>query len=393
MKMENTNEKKGLVQKAKGLVRSVKEHWKTPAEGRYVPLREIAAYSVGGIGVKFVLSICWQIALTGTSLLAGSALGLDSGDLTKLNIIATVFNLILVPLRGMLIDNTRSSKGKFRPYLLYTGIPTAVVCTAFALLPWESMNYNAKLYSLFGVYMLLQLVYPLYDQAYTTLAQVMSPNSTERADIITVSTFIYSLAPSITGFAFPALGGLFGGLETITPYRVIMPVFGIVGAIIGILSYSGTKERIIVSKDYVPKVPFLKGIVSGMKNKYSWARSFQAWLVYFQCGVGGITTWYFYYGIKDVLNLTTKQQGALNGTLVTILGAAATPAMLLAPILIRKLGKKNYVIMYTLGSILSLSGMLLSLRSIWVLFAFTFFTQFLHNVPSYKRRCYKCRCS
>lgn len=36
--MKNTNEKKGLV-------RSVKEHWKTPAEGRYVPLREIAAYS------------------------------------------------------------------------------------------------------------------------------------------------------------------------------------------------------------------------------------------------------------------------------------------------------------------------------------------------------------
>lgn len=281
----------------------------------------------------------------------------------------------------MLIDNTRSSKGKFRPYLLYTGIPSGILCAAFAFTPWENMGYNAKLYSLFAFYMLLQLFYPLYDQAYTTIVQVMSPNSTERADVITVSTFVYSLAPSITGFAFPLIGGFFGGMDTITPYRIIMPVFGLVGAVIGLLSYSGTKERIIVSKDYVPKVPFVKGIVSGMKNKYQWARSFQAWLVYFQCGIGNVTTWYFYYGIKDMLGLTTEQQGALNGTLVTILGAAATPAMFLAPILIRKIGKKNFVIMYTVGNIIAMTGMLLSLRSIWVLFAFTFLRGFFTTFP------------
>lgn len=34
--------------------------------------------------------------------------------------------------------------------------------------------------------------------------------------------------------------------------------FGIGGALLGIFSYAGTKERIIVSKDYSPKVPFSK---------------------------------------------------------------------------------------------------------------------------------------
>ncbi len=379
--MKTNEKKKGSSQKLKNAVSSLKSYWKTPPEGRYIPFKEIAAYSFGGIGVKFLISVCWQISLSGTSLLAGSALGLEVGDLTNLNLVATVLNLILVPVRGMLIDNTRSSKGKFRPYLLYTGIPSGILCAAFAFTPWENMGYNAKLYSLFAFYMLLQLFYPLYDQAYTTLVQVMSPNSTERADVITVSTFVYSLAPSITGFAFPLIGGFFGGMDTITPYRIIMPVFGLVGAVIGLLSYSGTKERIIVSKDYVPKVPFVKGIVSGMKNKYQWARSFQAWLVYFQCGIGNVTTWYFYYGIKDMLGLTTEQQGALNGTLVTILGAAATPAMFLAPILIRKIGKKNFVIMYTVGNIIAMTGMLLSLRSIWVLFAFTFLRGFFTTFP------------
>lgn len=371
---------KKLGAKVKNLVSSVKAHWTTPPEGRYVPYKEIAAYSVGGIGVKFVIYTAWYIGLSATSLLAGSALGLKNGDLVKLTMIATVIGIFLVPLRGMIIDNTRSSKGKFRPYLLYTGIPSGILLTGFAFLPFESMSYNQKLWVLFITYELLQLCYPFYDQAYTTLVQVMSPNSTERADVITISTFIYSLAPTILGFLVPILAGFTGGLEHINAYRIIMPIFGIGGALIGLFSYTGTKERIIVAKDYTPKVPFFKGIGAGIQNKYQWARSITGWLILLQGGIGSVTTWYFYYGIKDVLGLSTQQQGVLNGTLTTILGAAATPAMLLAPLLIRKVGKRNLFIIYILGTTVSMIGMFLFIKQIWVLFAFTwlrgFFTTF-----------------
>ena len=370
-----------LAEKAKGLVGSVRTHWKTPPEGRYIPYKEIMAYSVGGIGVKFVISVVYYIGLSGTNLLAGSALGLKNDDLVNLSLIATVLNLIIVPLRGMVIDNTRSKKGKFRPYLVYAGIPTVVLTTGFALLPFESMSYNAKLWSLFVVYIALQLCYPFYDQAYTTLVQVMSPNSTERADVISVSTFIYSLAPSITGLFVPIIAGFTGGLEHITAYRIIMPAFGIFGVFLGFLSYTGTKERIIVSKDYTPKVPFFKGILSGAKNKYTWSRTISSWFVFFQMGIGNVTTWYFYYGIKDMLNLTTEKQGVLNGTLTTILGMAATPAMFLAPIIIRKIGKKNLVVFYTVCNIVSMIGMLLSIRNIWALFVFTWLRGFFMTFP------------
>ena len=368
-------------EKIKQTVSSVKEHWSTPPEGRYIPYKEILAYSVGGIGVKFVIYTVWYISLSATSLLAGSALGLKNGDLVKLNMIATIIGLFLGPIRGLIIDNTRSSKGKFRPYLLYTGIPSAILLTVFAFLPFETMTYNQKLWSLFISYMLLQLCYPFYDQAYTTLVQVMSPNSTERADVITVSTFIYSLAPSIMGFFVPLIAGFTGGLEHINAYRVIMPALGIGGALIGLFSYFGTKERIIVSKDYTPKVPFFKGIGAGIANKYQWARSLTSWCILFQAGVGNVTTWYFYYGIKDVLNLSTEQQGVLNGTLMTILGAAATPAMLLSPLLIRKLGKRNMYIFYILGNVITLVGMYLFIEQIWVLYAFIWIRGFFNTFP------------
>lgn len=368
-------------EKIKQTVSSVKEHWSSPPEGRYIPYKEILAYSVGGIGVKFVIYTVWYISLSATSLLAGSALGLKNGDLVKLNMIATIIGLFLGPIRGLIIDNTRSSKGKFRPYLLYTGIPSAILLTIFAFLPFETMTYNQKLWSLFISYMLLQLCYPFYDQAYTTLVQVMSPNSTERADVITVSTFIYSLAPTIMGFFVPLIAGFTGGLEHINAYRVIMPALGIGGALIGLFSYFGTKERIIVSKDYTPKVPFFKGIGAGIANKYQWARSLTSWCILFQAGVGNVTTWYFYYGIKDVLNLSTEQQGVLNGTLMTILGAAATPAMLLSPLLIRKLGKRNMYIFYILGNVITLVGMYLFIEQIWVLYAFIWIRGFFNTFP------------
>lgn len=368
-------------EKIKQTVSSVKEHWSSPPEGRYIPYKEILAYSVGGIGVKFVIYTVWYISLSATSLLAGSALGLKNGDLVKLNMIATVIGLFLGPIRGLIIDNTRSSKGKFRPYLLYTGIPSAILLTIFAFLPFETMTYNQKLWSLFISYMLLQLCYPFYDQAYTTLVQVMSPNSTERADVITVSTFIYSLAPTIMGFFVPLIAGFTGGLEHINAYRVIMPALGIGGALIGLFSYFGTKERIIVSKDYTPKVPFFKGIGAGIANKYQWARSLTSWCILFQAGVGNVTTWYFYYGIKDVLNLSTEKQGVLNGTLMTILGAAATPAMLLSPLLIRKLGKRNMYIFYILGNVITLVGMYLFIEQIWVLYAFIWIRGFFNTFP------------
>ena len=371
--------KKVSADKIRQGISSVKEHWNTPSKGRYVPYKEILAYSVGGIGVKSVIYIVYDVALSATSLLAGSALGLKNGDLVRLSLIATIICMFLGPIRGYIIDNTRSSKGKFRPYLLYTGIPSGIIVTVFAFLPFETMGYNQKLWALFITYMLLQLCYPFYDQAYSTLVQVMSPNSTERADIITVSTFIYSLSPTIKGFIVPLIAGYTGGLEHINAYRIIMPIFGIGGALIGILSYTGTKERIIVSKDYSPKVPFFKGVGAGIANKYQWARSLTSWFILLQSGVGNITTWYFYYGIKDVLHLSTEQQGVLNGTLMTIFGAAATPSMLLAPFLIRKMGKKNYYILYMVANLFCFVGMYLFIEQIWVLFAFVWIRGFFNT--------------
>lgn len=96
--------------KIKGITTNFREHWNTPPEGRYIPYKEILSYSVGGIGVKFVIYTIYYIGLSATSLLAGSALGLKNGDLVKLNLIATVIGIFLGPIRGMVIVTTREAR-------------------------------------------------------------------------------------------------------------------------------------------------------------------------------------------------------------------------------------------------------------------------------------------
>ena len=41
----------------KGVVKDVKDHWKEPAENKYISYREFTAYSVGGIGVNTINSL------------------------------------------------------------------------------------------------------------------------------------------------------------------------------------------------------------------------------------------------------------------------------------------------------------------------------------------------
>ena len=66
---------------------------------------------------------------------------------------------------------------------------------------------------------------------------------------------------------------------------------------------------------------------------------------------------------------------------MTILGAAATPAMLLSPLLIRKLGKRNMYIFYILGNVITLVGMYLFVEQIWVLYACIWIRGFFNTFP------------
>lgn len=306
----------------------IKSNWKTAPEGKYVPYKEIAAYSVGGAGVYFITSIVGMITLSASSMIVGASVGITAMDLQTMNVITTLIMLLIAPTRAMMFDNTRSKLGKFRPYILFLGLPTALIGTIFVYLPYENMEYNQKLIAVFVCYTLLQFFSPFYSSAYAGLVQVMSPNSKERSWIIEISSIIYSFAPTVINPVLP----LIGPLENIQTYRIGFPIFCTIGVIVSMLCVFGTKERIIVPKQYVQKMNFFEGLKKVSKNKYFWIINLSGWIGFLNQGYSYLFQWVFYYGMNNPV---------LYSLMTVLKGEASTPGMIMGAPLTNKLGKKR----------------------------------------------------
>ncbi len=318
-----------------GAVKSFFTHWSTPAEGNYVPSKEIVAYSVGGMGVQFIATISSLVTMNAGCILLGSIYSIRP---TSLAIIATVGSLSLLltqPLKAYLIDHTPGEKGKARPWLLWLSIPSAVLLSALAYLDpgWDETTLTAVV----GVlYVIMNFVYQFYFGQYTMLAYLISPNSEERTKIITISSLVYSFAPTITGAIFPLIATAFPNQQLDQDfYRLIFPLFSGLGVLITLLCYFGTKERIIIPKEYKAEVKFLDGMKKIVRNKYLWIINIATWFQFARAGMTGVVTWIYIYML---------QNAGIQSILSLVMGTASGIGMFAAPFLVKLIGKRNTAI-------------------------------------------------
>lgn len=96
------------------------------------------------------------------------------------------------------------------------------------------------------------------------------------------------------------------------------------------------RERIIVAESHVTQFKFSDAFRAVAKNKYFWITSLAGWLGFLEGAVGVIIGWTFIYAYPDRMGLY--------GVATTLIGNAALWAMLICPIAIRVLGKRNLLI-------------------------------------------------
>ena len=329
--------KKGIINKAADFVGSIPKYWNAPPEGKHISYKEFAAYSFGGIGVNTINSLMSYIGLAATCMLVGSAYGIKPVHLGWMSVIVNIINLAKTPLVSMIIDNTNTKYGKFRPYLLLTGVPAAIFICLMAFIP-NSLDYTVKCVLIGTFHTLALLFQSVYALAFTSLAQVLTPDGEERTSLLSISQFIYSLGPSIVNIVLPIFAGFFeGGMAGFTAYRVIFPAFSVIGIALSVWTFKDTREKIIVPKDYVAKVKFSEGIKSLYGNRHFWLFYLYNILGSMKYGIGSILTWYCIY---------VMQSDATLGIMNAVIGTASVPGMLLAPVLDKKLGKRNCLILF-----------------------------------------------
>ena len=119
--------------KIKQTLSDAKVYWKRPMPGRYMPFKEIFAYSFGGIGIYFLIYCVQQLTLSTTNVIIGNAIGISP---TKVYIIYAISIAISFPataIRANIIDNARSKQGKYRPYLLSMALPACLLVVGMVM--------------------------------------------------------------------------------------------------------------------------------------------------------------------------------------------------------------------------------------------------------------------
>ena len=329
--------KTGAFQKAKNLILTVKEYWSVPPKGNYIPYKEVASLSGAGFGVHWTTLLASTIGLSASNFLVGASIGLKPVDLQVMLIVANLIGLPLGIFRSWYYDNHNLKGGKFLPFIRKTGFPIVFISTVFVWLPYENMQYITKAVVVWLMYMLLNVFLCFYSESYNYFQQIITPDAQERATVMSISQVIYSLAPTITGLFVPLIAGLTWGLNNIWTYRVIYPIFTVIGLVISTVFFRKVKERLILPKKKPEPVRMFDAIREVAKNKYYWIIQAASWVVFLESGYGVVLGWSFVYG-------NGGEYQEMLGVANTVIGNAALWSMLLAPLAIKVMGKRNLLI-------------------------------------------------
>ncbi|MBO5776502.1 MAG: MFS transporter, partial [Clostridia bacterium] len=348
-----------LIEKVKSLVTGLYDevvlHWNRPAKGNYVSYKELLNYSIGGFGRHMVLYLLTYMGLSASNTLIGSTIGIRPLHLQYMSIIQTVLGIFFAMFRGKIIDNTRTRMGKFRPYIAFMGFPLVAVACVYCFLPFDTMTYNSKLLCTFFFTMAIAMFQPMFTDTYVELGSVITPNSNERARLLTISILIASFAPTVYNFLTPLIiGGLGWSFTDIRTYCFIVVPIAVVGVSFNLFAAFGCKERVITSKSYTQKVGLIEGMMGIYKNKYWWIKNIASIIGFLEASFSVIFGWMYIYGTQDM-----TAYSLLN----TLYGTASTIAMLITPTLLRKIGNRGILLFHNISNILCLSIMFLVYKS------------------------------
>lgn len=366
-----------MKQQIRNLALTLRTYWERPRKNEYVNYREVSSFCLGAMGVKSVNSMLSFIQLAPTCLLVASVYGLSPRDIMILFVITNIIGIIKTPFVSMLVDNTHTRIGKFRPYLLWAGIPTVISVVALTWFIPLNASPTVKIILIGIFFNVLSIAQPLYNNAYMGISQVITPNAQERTNILSVSEFLGNLGPSITAFIIPTLAGLFfgkDGMLDIRAYRILLPACALIGFFLGLLVMYNTKERVIRPKEEVERIRFLDGLRQISRNRYFWIVTISKFFDGFKGVLTLLLTWVCAYQIQNT---------GIQGIVSSIVSIGFTPGILLAPLLMKKLGAKNAAFTSHILNCAAALVMLFTFRQGFVFFVLSLFLYNFAMGPQY----------
>jgi len=200
--------------------------------------KEKIGYSFGDAAANFVFQtmLIFQLGFyTDVFHISAAAAG-------TLLLVGRVWDAIFDPFMGVIADKTNTKWGKFRPWILWSAIPYALIVVLAFTTP--NFSYTGKLIYAYITYILLMTLYSVNNLPYSALSGVMTADVNERTTLSSYR-FIFAMIAAfiVQGLTLPLVSKLGGGDNTIG-WTYTISIFAFLSVIFFVITFLTTRERI-----------------------------------------------------------------------------------------------------------------------------------------------------
>lgn len=312
--------------------------------------KEIAAYSLGLFGFQAIIGLLnsYQAEFYVATMAANMAV------VGVIILVAKIVSAVFDPIVGNMIDRKNSKNGKLKPFIFYSLAPLLITTIViFIKVPFTGTALYAYI---FVTYLLWSLAMTLGDVPSQGIASVLTPNPTERTNVVSIANTFKQIGFSACVVVVPVVCLIVkGGSQVIgyegekdtpissTEYLVTAIAVGILGCLLFSLIYFVNKERVPYTAE---KMTFGEMFAALKDNK-------PLMMV--------IVSYFLGFGRQMAMGIQVQAANALLGSqnYVAALGIATAVgsmiSMALTPVLIKKMGeKKVFIAMSVYGFVISL---------------------------------------
>ena len=259
----------------------------------------------------------------------------SAGVIGTIMLLSRVFDGITDLIMGIIVDRTKSRFGKCRPWILRMAIPFALAGILLFTVP-SGLGNTAKLAYIFITYNLVSsVIYTAINVPYATLNSLITQDQNERS-VLSIFRMILATTGTliITNLTLP-LVEFFG--NNLSAWTKTFAVFGILAVIVFMITFTGTKERVVPAKDTKQeKVPFVKGISLLFQNKYWMMITITLVFIFINYSLNGGAAVYY---AKNILH-----NSDMVGTMNLVANLVQIGVMFFTAFIIKKIGKRNMLI-------------------------------------------------
>ena len=308
------------------------------ASGPVLPFARRLGYGVGDFGFNLFFTTASLYLL----FYYTDVLGLSPSTAGWVFAGALVWDAVFDPVMGYVANRTRTRWGRYRPYLLFGGLPLAA-SWALIFLPVD-LEGSALILFAASAHIVFRTLYAVVSMPYLALSATMTGDSHERGVLASIRMVAATMCGLFAAFSTLKLVELFGGGSTGFFWTAV--IYGIIAAIVFTIVFASTRE-IAAAPDEIS--PTARDMIAMLRRN----RAFWIVCAAMLAGAFGGTlfsktlTYYFKYAVE---------RPDLIGLALTALTAAVAISMPVWTAVMKRTSKRT---MWLSGAVVGVSGYIL----------------------------------